>query len=294
MAEHQRPHRRAAARARSLRDRVLGRLPRLLAGAALHDAARSALPSYGAEVQPARTWTPQGTVGMGGASTAIYPVATPGGYQIFARTPVPIWDPEQRFPVFQDRICLFQPGDRVRFVPVVGRRVRLGGGRGRRRRPTSTTSSSIQKFSVRNYKDWIARLDDPANSSEEADRDVGRSSSLASRPPCRTIRAGIGYWDQGFPPSGPMDSWSFRLANVLVGNARGAAGLECQFLGPTLQFRGEAVDRGHGRGNAAPAGRRAGADVGERCGRRLGRSSGAVVRWTRRPGLRRGRRRHRH
>ena len=34
---------------------------------------------------PPRTWTPQGTVGMGGASTAIYPVATPGGYQIFAR-----------------------------------------------------------------------------------------------------------------------------------------------------------------------------------------------------------------
>jgi Allophanate hydrolase subunit 1 len=26
---------------------------------------------------PPRTWTPQGTIGMGGASTAIYPVATP-------------------------------------------------------------------------------------------------------------------------------------------------------------------------------------------------------------------------
>ena len=34
----------------------------------------------------------------------------------------------------------------------------------------------------------------------------------------------IGYWNQGFPPSGPMDSWSFRLANVLVGNEPGAAG----------------------------------------------------------------------
>jgi 5-oxoprolinase (ATP-hydrolysing) subunit C len=51
----------------------------------------------------------------------------------------------------------------------------------------------------------------------------------------------IGYWAQGFPPSGPMDSWSFRLANLLVGNPPGAAGLECQFVGPTLRFQREAM-----------------------------------------------------
>ena len=46
----------------------------------------------------------------------------------------------------------------------------------------------------------------------------------------------IGYWNQGFPPSGPMDSWSFRLANILVGNSSGAPGLEAQFMGPTVKF----------------------------------------------------------
>jgi len=51
----------------------------------------------------------------------------------------------------------------------------------------------------------------------------------------------IGYWNQGFPPSGPMDSWSFRLANLLVGNEPGAAGLECQYLGPTLKFQRDTV-----------------------------------------------------
>ncbi len=51
----------------------------------------------------------------------------------------------------------------------------------------------------------------------------------------------IGYWAQGFPPSGPMDSWSFRLANLLVGNAVGAAGLECQFVGPSLRFQRASV-----------------------------------------------------
>lgn len=50
-----------------------------------------------------------------------------------------------------------------------------------------------------------------------------------------------GYWNQGFPPSGPMDSWSFRLANLLVGNEPGAAGLECQYMGPTLKFQREGV-----------------------------------------------------
>lgn len=46
----------------------------------------------------------------------------------------------------------------------------------------------------------------------------------------------IGYWEQGFPPSGPADGWSFRLANLLVGNHRDTAALEWQFIGPTLRF----------------------------------------------------------
>jgi urea carboxylase len=50
-----------------------------------------------------------------------------------------------------------------------------------------------------------------------------------------------GFWEQGFPPSGPFDMWSFRLANLLVGNAPGAAGLECQFMGPTLRFSGDCL-----------------------------------------------------
>lgn len=51
----------------------------------------------------------------------------------------------------------------------------------------------------------------------------------------------IGFAAQGFPVSGPFDSWSFRLANLLVGNPPGAAGLECQFLGPELEFADDRV-----------------------------------------------------
>ena len=51
----------------------------------------------------------------------------------------------------------------------------------------------------------------------------------------------IGNLNQGFPSSGPMDSWSFRLANVLVENEPGASALECQFMGPTLKFNSDRV-----------------------------------------------------
>ncbi len=46
----------------------------------------------------------------------------------------------------------------------------------------------------------------------------------------------LGYWHVGVPPSGPMDSLAFRLANRLVGNAPGTAGLEITLSGPTLRF----------------------------------------------------------
>ena len=51
----------------------------------------------------------------------------------------------------------------------------------------------------------------------------------------------IGSLNQGFPASGPMDSWSFRLANILVGNKAGEAALECQFMGPTLKFKNDRI-----------------------------------------------------
>lgn len=45
-----------------------------------------------------------------------------------------------------------------------------------------------------------------------------------------------GFWDVGVPPSGPFDSYSFRLANRLLDNDEAAAGLEMTMQGPTLTF----------------------------------------------------------
>jgi urea carboxylase len=51
----------------------------------------------------------------------------------------------------------------------------------------------------------------------------------------------IGYWHVGVPPSGPMDSLAFRLANRLVGNPESAPGLEITVTGPALRFRRDTV-----------------------------------------------------
>ncbi len=46
----------------------------------------------------------------------------------------------------------------------------------------------------------------------------------------------IGYYDVGIPPSGALDQYSLLAANLLVGNADDAAGLECVYQGPQLRF----------------------------------------------------------
>jgi KipI family sensor histidine kinase inhibitor len=105
---------------------------------------------------PPRTWTPKGAIGIGGGITCIYPDRTPGGYQIFARTPMPIWDREQKLAAFKDELALFRAGDRVRFVPIdreewdhIEAQVNDGS--------YLHPCISYQKFSIANYRTWGAQ-----------------------------------------------------------------------------------------------------------------------------------------
>ena len=66
---------------------------------------------------PTRTWTAEGTVGLGGPCYAIYPVESPGGYQIFGRS-LPVYDLQRRNAAFRENPLLLRPGDRVRFHQV--------------------------------------------------------------------------------------------------------------------------------------------------------------------------------
>lgn len=66
---------------------------------------------------PPRTWTPAGTVGIGGQCLSCYPSVTGGGYQLFGRT-LPLVQFSMQHPVFASGPTFFLPGDRIRFVPV--------------------------------------------------------------------------------------------------------------------------------------------------------------------------------
>jgi biotin-dependent carboxylase-like uncharacterized protein len=50
-------------------------------------------------------------------------------------------------------------------------------------------------------------------------------------------RGRYGYYHLGIPPSGALDQYSYRAANLLLGNDAGAAALEVTFMGPRLEFQ---------------------------------------------------------
>lgn len=59
-----------------------------------------------------RTAVPAGSVGIGGAQTGVYPLVSPGGWNLIGRTPLAIFDPAREQPT------LLGTGDRVRFRPI--------------------------------------------------------------------------------------------------------------------------------------------------------------------------------
>jgi len=53
-----------------------------------------------------------GSVGIAGKQTGIYPLASPGGWQIIGRTPMKLFDAGNKKPT------LLQSGDTVQFYPI--------------------------------------------------------------------------------------------------------------------------------------------------------------------------------
>jgi inhibitor of KinA len=62
--------------------------------------------------QTPRTAVPAGSVGIGGEQTGVYPLVSPGGWNLIGRTPLRIFDIGRIEP------ALLVTGDRVRFVPI--------------------------------------------------------------------------------------------------------------------------------------------------------------------------------
>lgn len=158
-----------------------------------------------------RPRVPAQSVAIAGSFTAVYPLASPGGWNLLGRSLGPLpFDPGREEPF------LFAPGDRVRFRPVEDR-----GGVGREGERAAGTGE------VRAGADGL----DP--------NDPSRGSALVitrSPGPATIQDAGRRGWlGRGMPPSGPLDPRLLAAANRAVGNSPGAAAIE--LLGGSLELR---------------------------------------------------------
>jgi KipI family sensor histidine kinase inhibitor len=149
-----------------------------------------------------RRLVPAGAVGIGGGQTGVYPFASPGGWNLVGRTSVQLFDASRPRP------ALFQVGDRVRFVaadlPAVAEAVAA---------PSPPVDHGAAAITVIQPGLFTTV------------QDLGRPGHRAA----------------GVPLSGAADPVSLRLANLLVGNAEGAAAIECTLLGPTLRFEQDSL-----------------------------------------------------
>lgn len=64
---------------------------------------------YTPRLDTPRTSIPAGSVGIGGEQTGIYPIASPGGWQLIGRTPMRLYRPDN------DGRLPYAAGDRIRF-----------------------------------------------------------------------------------------------------------------------------------------------------------------------------------
>jgi len=151
-----------------------------------------------------RTIVPEGSVGIAGAQTGVYPVSSPGGWNIIGRTPLILFDPSRAQP------SLVQAGDTVHFVPI----------------------------SVEEYEDQRSHeFTHYQQIYDVFEHDVGECE--VREPGLLTTVQDGGRWGLqhlGVPVSGTMDQQALALGNILVGNDEAAAALEITLSGPLLAF----------------------------------------------------------
>ena len=156
-----------------------------------------------------------GSVGIAGNQTGIYPLPSPGGWQIIGRTPLCLFDTQKKDPF------LFKAGDRVKFFQI--------------------TKEEFEDLSKQQNNMPVA-----VNIENTADAIVIRPGMFS------TIQDGgrIGFQSFGVPLSGAMDHKAYCIANGLLGNSKNAAVIECTMGGLAIQFKKDTTIAITGAGTA--------------------------------------------
>ena len=165
-----------------------------------------------------RTKVPAGAVALAGSFSAVYPQASPGGWQIIGVTDAAMWD------LARDLPALLQPGYRVRFTDAS---------------KAIAASAHAEPKSVRKH------VENGAVSAQPAIELVRAAQALRVRATgLLTVfqdRGRYGQAGQGVSASGAMDQAAFKTANRLVGNLSHLPVLETVGGGLALQSVGDNV-----------------------------------------------------
>ncbi|NIF84390.1 5-oxoprolinase/urea amidolyase family protein [Comamonas sp. Tr-654] len=164
-----------------------------------------------------RTKVPAGAVALAGSFSAVYPQASPGGWQIIGVTDAAMWD------LARDLPALLQPGYRVQFVDAATQK-----------EAASVFSESISDRKVSEINTDQAQSATSFNGCALRVRATGLLTLFQDRG--RHGQAG-----QGVSASGAMDQAAFKTANRLVGNGSQLPVLETVGGGLSLQSVGENV-----------------------------------------------------
>jgi len=133
---------------------------------------------------PARTWTPQNAVGIGGIYLCVYGMEGPGGYQLVGRT-VQMWNRYQQTADFRDgKQWLLRFFDQIRFYPVSSEELlKLRAGFPYGRHPLRIEESHLDlgdylKF-LESQRESIDEFRQSQRSAFDAERERWRTAGLA-------------------------------------------------------------------------------------------------------------------
>ena len=125
---------------------------------------RLKVPKY----NPARTYTPEGSVGIGGCTMCIYGMDSPGGYQLVGKT-VPIWSHYKEYPWF------LKAFDRISFYPVSEKEMQQL--RANFRKGKFQLEIFKGEFSILKYSEDIAKCCQEINDFKSKQKDIDISWS---------------------------------------------------------------------------------------------------------------------
>lgn len=132
---------------------------------------------------PARPWTPENAVGIGGAYLCVYGMEGPGGYQFVGRT-IQMWNPLKETEYFKHgKPWLLDFFDQIRFYPVSAEEIlkdREDFLRGRFKIKIEETSFNLGKYQefLKEHEDTIRVFKDHQEASFEAERKMWKEKGL--------------------------------------------------------------------------------------------------------------------